>query len=235
MLHVAKSEFIQILRDPLVLVMATIIPLGISALLYWSLDGAGGIPIIASMVMAVVPSFVVYASTTTTLASRRQNLFLKRMRSTALSDPAILVGLSLVLIALSAVQTTVILVVLGVLETGPSSPLHVAIALFLVHAMFFGFALATAGITSSPDNAQITVLPITMGVAGVAVWVATTGVEELSGLKLSLPGGAAAELVVQAWTDGPTMELTMLLLPTALWALIAFVAARFLFKWEPRR
>lgn len=235
MLYIAKAEFLQMLRDPLVLVMATVIPIGLSAFLYWSLDDVGGVPMIAALLMAVVPSFVVYASITTTLASRRQNLFLKRMRSTALSDPAILVGLSLVLLALSAVQTTVILTVLGTMESGPSSPIHIAAVLLLTHAMFFGFALATAGVTSSPDNAQITVLPITFGVAGVAAWVAVTGIEEMAGLKLGLPGGAAAELVVQAWSNGPSMDQTMLLIPTAGWAAIAFLAARLLFKWEPRR
>lgn len=183
MLPIAKAEFIQMLRDPLVLFMATVIPLGISVFLYWNRDTIGGTPVIASLVMAVIPSFVVYASTTTTLASRRQNLFLKRMRSTSLSDPAILLGLSLVLIVLSAAQTLVILMVLTLVDSGPSSPVHVVAVLLLTHAMFFGLALATAGITSSPDSAQITVLPITMGVVGVATWVAATGTDEMAGLS----------------------------------------------------
>ncbi|WP_136089565.1 ABC transporter permease [Auritidibacter ignavus] len=235
MLPIAKAEFIQMLRDPLVLFMATVIPLGISVFLYWNRDTIGGTPVIASLVMAVIPSFVVYASTTTTLASRRQNLFLKRMRSTSLSDPAILLGLSLVLIVLSAAQTLVILMVLTLVDSGPSSPVHVVAVLLLTHAMFFGLALATAGITSSPDSAQITVLPITMGVVGVATWVAATGTDEMAGLKLSLPGGAAAELIVQAWSEGATGEMTMLLIPTLVWVGLAFLAARFLFQWEPRR
>lgn len=235
MLAIAKAEFIQMLRDPLVLFMATVIPLGISAFFAWNLDVMGGAAVIASMVLAIIPSFVVYASTTTTLASRRQNLFLKRMRSTALNDPAILVGLSLVLIVLSVVQTLVVLFVLSAADISPSSPFHIVVVLLLIHAMLFGFALATAGVTSSPDSAQITVLPITMGVVGVASWVAATGIGDMAGLKLSLPGGAAAQVVVQAWNDSPNAEMTMLLIPTFIWVLIAFIAAKFLFKWEPRR
>jgi len=70
----------------------------------------------------------------------------------------------------------------------------------------------------------------------VASWVGITGTEELTMLKRLLPGGAATELVVDAWRGGTPLADSLLLLgPTLAWVVVAVTLASRLFRWEPRR
>lgn len=51
-----------------------------------------------------------------------------------------------------------------------------------------------------------------------------------------LPGGAATELVINAWNGGvPLTESLLLLAPTLAWVVVAIVLASRMFRWEPRR
>jgi ABC-2 type transport system permease protein len=70
----------------------------------------------------------------------------------------------------------------------------------------------------------------------VASWVGLSGTEDLVYLKRLLPGGAATELVVNAWDGGvPVADLLPLLVPTLGWVVVAVALAGRLFRWEPRR
>src|SRR3546814_11067746 len=60
-----------------------------------SFPDQGGLGYIAAVLVFTIGAFGLYATTVTTLAARRQNLFLKRLRSTAASDPTNLSGLIL--------------------------------------------------------------------------------------------------------------------------------------------
>jgi ABC-2 type transport system permease protein len=96
--------------------------------------------------------------------------------------------------------------------------------------------MATAGFTNSPENAQVTTLPLSLGIVAVANWVAITGTEDFTWLKRFLPGGAAAELIVDAWNSEPSLTHSLLLLaPTLAWIIVAIAIATRLFRWEPRR
>jgi len=102
--------------------------------------------------------------------------------------------------------------------------------------MMFALGLATAGVTNSPEQAQITTLPLSLGIVAVASWVGITNTESLSLLKRLLPGGSATELVVNAWNGGtPLSESLLLLAPTLAWVVVAIALASRLFRWEPRR
>src|SRR5690606_25511732 len=105
-----------------------------------------------------VLAFGLYTTAVTTLASRRQNLFLKRLRSTAASDARILAGLVLPATAIALIQAVAILTVLGVVTTGPVEPALLALAILATTAMLVALALATAGLTTSPEHAQVTTL-----------------------------------------------------------------------------
>jgi len=73
-------------------------------------------------------------------------------------------------------------------------------------------------------------------IVAVAIWVGVTGAEDLSLLKRLLPGGAATELVVQAWNGGtPIADSLLLLAPTLAWVWVAVALAVRFFRWEPRR
>ncbi|WP_033319450.1 ABC transporter permease [Streptomyces yerevanensis] len=239
MLSIALGELIQVFRNRLVLVTSFIMPVAVSAYFihqHETFADLGSLGYIAAVVMFTVGAFGLYTTTVTTLASRRQNLFLKRLRSTPASDAGILSGLMLPVTVLALVQVTAILIVLAAVAGGPTNvPLLVAAVLSTV-IMMLGLGLATAGLTNSPEHAQVTTLPVSLGAIAVASWVGITGTEELTLLKRLLPGGSATELVLNAWNGGvPVADSLPLLLPTLSWVIVAVALASRLFRWEPRR
>lgn len=239
MLAIARSELIQIFRNRAVFITGLVMPLGISAFFIYQHElfaEIGSLGYIAAIVMFTVAAFGLYATAVTTLASRRQNLFLKRLRSTAASDTGILAGLVLPLSVIALVQIGAILTVLGVVTGAPDNIALLVVAVIATVAMMLALALATAGLTNSPEHAQVTTLPITLGVIAVASYVGIAGTEDLTLLKRLLPGGAATELVSDAWNGGAALgESLLLLAPTLAWVVVAVALAVRMFRWEPRR
>ncbi|MER5458430.1 MULTISPECIES: ABC transporter permease [unclassified Micromonospora] len=239
MLSIASSELIQIFRNRLVLITSLIVPVAVCVFFvrqHETFAAIGSLGYIAAIVMFTVAAFGLYATAVTTLASRRQNLFLKRLRSTAESDTGILAGLLLPVVVLAVVQVTAILIALAVVAGQPSDVLLLVVATIATLAMMVGLALATAGLTNSPEHAQVTTLPVTLGVIAVASWVGITGTADLAWLKRLLPGGAATELTMNAWNGGVAVADSLLLLaPTLGWVAVAVALATRLFRWEPRR
>lgn len=239
MLPIARSELVQIFRNRSVLVTSFVIPVAVGAFFIYQHDtfaAIGSLGYIAAIVMLTVSVFGLYSTTVTTLVDRRQNLFLKRLRSTAASDAGILTGLVLPATAIALVQVGLILAVLGVVTGAPESVGLLAVAVVATVALMIALGLATAGITRTPEHAQITALPVSLGVIAVASWVGIAGTESLTLLKRLLPGGAATELVVQAWEGGtPLGDSLLLLAPTAAWIVVAVALAARLFRWDPRR
>jgi ABC-2 type transport system permease protein len=239
MLSIAHGELIQIFRNRSVLINSFVVPIVISAFFIYQHDvfaEIGSLGYIAAIVMFTVCAFGLYASAVTTLASRRQNLFLKRLRSTAAGDAGILTGLVLPVTVISLVQVVAILTVLGVVTGIPDNIGLLVVAVLATVAMMVGLGLATAGLTNSPEHAQVTTLPVSLGVIAVASWVGITGTEDLALLKRLLPGGSATELVVNAWNGGVAVTDSLLLLaPTLAWVFAAVVLATRFFRWEPRR
>lgn len=239
MLAIARSELIQIFRNRLVLVTGLIIPVAVSAFFVYRHEifaEAASLGYIAAIVMFTVMAFGLYTTAVTTLASRRQNLFLKRLRSTAAGDADILTGLLLPVTVIALVQVTAILIVLGMVAAEPDQVVLLAVAVLATLAMMVGLALATAGLTNSPEHAQVTTLPVSLAVIAVASWVGIAGTEDLTLLKRLLPGGSATELVVNAWDGGVAVADSLVLLaPTLAWVVVAVALAGRMFRWEPRR
>jgi len=239
MLAIARSEVTQIVRNRLVLVTGLVIPVAVSGYVVHQhevFSGLGSLGYVAAIVMFTVLAFGLYTTAVTTMASRRQNLFLKRLRSTAASDASILVGLVAPATVIALVQAVAIMVVLGAVATEPARVPLLALAVLASTAMMVALALATAGLTSSPEHAQVTTLPVSLSVVAVASWVGISGTEQLGLLKRLLPGGSATELVVDAWNGGvPLADSLPLLAPTLGWVVVAAALASRLFRWEPRR
>lgn len=239
MLAIARSELIQILRNRLVLVTGLIIPVVVSAFFVYRHEifaEVASLGYIAAIVIFTVMAFGLYTTAVTTLASRRQNLFLKRLRSTAAGDADILTGLLLPVTVIALVQVAAILVVLGIVAADPAEVVLLAVAVVATLVMMVGLALATAGLTNSPEHAQVTTLPVSLSVIAVASWVGISGTEDLAPLKRILPGGSATELVVNAWNGGVGLaDNLILLVPTLSWVVVAVALAGRMFRWEPRR
>lgn len=239
MFPIAQSEVLQLFRNRAVLISSLIMPLAASIFFIYYRDvftGVGSLGYIGALLLFTVAVFTLYATTVTTLAARRQSLFLKRLRSTAASDPVILSGLVLPVVAISVLQVAL---VLGVFATVGSAPADIVLLLAAVVAamvMMLALGIATAGVTNSPEHAQVTTLPLSLGIIAVASWVGITGTESLALVKRLLPGGAATELVVNAWNGGvPLSDSLPLLAPTLAWIIVAIVLASRMFRWEPRR
>lgn len=239
MLTIAHSELIQLFRDRTALFTSLIMPVAASGYFVYNRDlfaGDSGFGLVAVLLVFTIASFSLYGTVVTTLAARRQNLFLKRLRSTAATDPAILSGLVLPVTAISLAQLGLILVALSVVSDTPANIALLALAIVATFVMMLALGMATAGLTSSAERAQITTLPISLGVVATAIWVAASGTESLTLLKRLLPGGAATELVVHAWDGGfPIGDSLLLLAPTVAWVGGAVVLATRFFRWEPRR
>ena len=239
MFAIARTELVQILRNRSVLVSGLVMPVAASTYFISfrdTFEEQGSLGYIGAIIVFTIGAFGLYATTVTTLAARRQTLFLKRLRSTAASDPAILSGLTLPISVISLVQVTVMLAVFGAVSGAPADVALLAVAVAAAFVMMLALGLATAGLTRSPEHAQVTALPLSLGVIVVVTWVGLTGTEQMLLLKRLLPGGSAAELVVDSWNGGaPRVESLLLLAPTMAWVVVAVVLATKLFRWEPRR
>jgi ABC-2 type transport system permease protein len=239
MLDIARHELIQILRNRAVLIAGLLIPFAVSASMVWQHDyfaEINSLGYIAATVVFTVAAFGLYSTVVTTLASRRQNLFLKRLRSTAASDTDILFGLVLPATALALVQVVGILTVLTAVAGAPDNTLLLVAAVASTVLMMLGLGLATAGLTNSPEHAQVTTLPISLGTIVVAMWVGIAGTEDLTLLKRLLPGGSATEMITDAWNGGVDIADSLILLaPTLAWVVVAIGLAFRLFRWEPPR
>ena len=239
MLSIALSELIQIFRNRLVLVTSFVVPAAVSAFFIYRHEifaELGSLGYIAAIVMFTVAAFGLYTTTVTTLASRRQNLFLKRLRSTAAGDGTIIAGLLLPITVIALVQVGVIMAVLAVVTDAPDNIGLLIVAVVATVAMMVGLGLATAGLTNSPEHAQVTTLPVSIGVIAIASWVGISGTEDMALLKRLLPGGAATELVMNAWNGGVAVADSLFLLaPTLAWVVVAVSLAARMFRWEPRR
>jgi ABC-2 type transport system permease protein len=239
MFAIAHSELIQIFRNRSVLISGFFMPVAASAFFIYSraiFEDQGSLGHISAMLVFTIGAFSLYATTVTTLAARRQSLFLKRLRSTAATDPAILSGLMLPITVISLLQVSVMLGAFGAVSGPPADVSLLAAAVGSAFVMMLALGLATAGVTRSPEQAQVTTLPLSLGIVAVVIWVGITGTESLTVLKRMLPGGAAAELAANAWNGGtPLADSLLLLAPTLAWAVVAIALARTLFSWEPRR
>ncbi|GAA1737394.1 ABC transporter permease [Aeromicrobium alkaliterrae] len=239
MLSIAYSELIQIFRNRAVLVTSFVMPIAVSAYFVYQHEtfaDLASLGYIAAIIVFTVGAFGLYTTTVTTLASRRQNLFLKRLRSTAAGDGSILAGLVVPAAVIAVVQIVGILAVFSSIAETPANVGLLAAGVVGTLAMMLGLGLATAGFTNSPEHAQVTTLPVSLGTIAVASWVGITGTEELTLLKRLLPGGSATELMTDAWNGGAAVgDSLMLLAPTAAWVVVAVALAAQYFRWEPRR
>jgi len=239
MLPIAKSELVQVLRDRAVLITSLLMPLAASAFFIGFRDvfaGIGSLGYVAAVLVFTIAAFSLYVTTVTTLAGRRQSLFLKRLRSTAAGDAAILTGLVLPVTVIALVQVAVIVTTFAVVGGTPADVLLFVVAAVATFAMMLALGIGTAGVTTSPEHAQVTTLPLSLGTIAVASWVGITGTQDLAELKRIMPGGAATELMVGAWNGGLALgDALLLLVPTAAWVVVAITIAAKMFRWEPRR
>lgn len=232
---IATAELRMLVRNRLVAFSALLFPLALGAVFLFNAKPGEPVAFIVTLQLLVMMSMGVYVTATTTLAARRQTLYLKRLRSGSVSDASIIGGLVGPIVLVNIVQVVAVLVAVSIAaRTTPVHPWVLVLTVLALEIMFVGFALATAGVTNSPEHAQITTVPIFFLTLGIPFWVTLTGTDGLGFLKQWLPGGAVPALMDLAWEGGDPSQVWLLILPTLIWAAVAVVAARIMFRWEPR-
>lgn len=228
MITIARTEVRLILRNRTSLAMVTAVPLGLLALML--LTGRNERPELAVLHVMMMMGFTVFLTGTTTLTSRRQQLYLKRLRSSPASIPAIVGGLIGPLILLALLQ---IALFLGLARQLPDRPLMLAAAALTAAITWGAFAFLTAAFTRTPEAAQITTAPVYLVLFGGMFWVINTPIEEVTWPQLLVPGGAISQLIRLSWGGlAGTVPLTLGMCVVVAAAAIV-IASRF-FRWEPR-
>ncbi|WBQ06234.1 ABC transporter permease [Kribbella sp. CA-293567] len=255
MTALAWSEALLLRRNPLALLIAIGLPIFVVLGLQSSAEvmavvGPDPGTAILITIAAVSLNLFVYYNLVSSLVARREELVLKRLRTGEATDPQILVGTAIpgVLIAWSqavlAAITSALLVGLPV----PVNLLLVLLALALGAAVFVLLAAATTVLTRSVEMAQLTTLPFLIvplnfsglyfplselpeGLAQLSRLLPLTPVVELLRLGLSgtTPSGGTVDL---AGSFAPAVQPLLVLLA---WVVVAGLATRRWFRWEPRR
>jgi len=235
MIAIATAELKMMLRNRLVALSAILLPLAFGVYFVFFAEVGEAVALTAGMVAALTMATAGYVATTTTLAVRRETSMIKRLRSGAVSDGAILLGLTAPLTWISLIQAGLIMVGLTISSGSvPRSPLLLVVAATLLIAMLLGAAFVTSRFTRSAEQAQMTTLPVFMVVMGGVAWASLTDPGEFGPLRLVAPGGAFAELVRIGWNGGDLPSTVTALAVAVAWALVAGVAARRLFQWDRR-
>ncbi len=235
-LVLATAELLMLLRSPLAVGNAVLCPLalGVGFLLLAEDAGKGTGGDAAAMQLLLLLGFAPYVGATTTLAARRHELVLKRLRTSALSGAGILAGLLAPFAVLVVVQAAILCAVTVTLGDEPPVrwwPFALAVGAGTVLAAALAFV--TAAVTPVPELAQLTTAPVFFALFGGGIWLMDAG--EATWPMRMVPGVPIAELARSAWSAAPPVQAAApLLAVTVLSALSVALAAR-TFRWEPRR
>lgn len=237
-LLIAAAEARLLRRSPFAVVMAAVLPTATGLLIVWAEadTSTAGWGAAAGLLLLTLATFTAYAAGTTTLAARRQQSVLKRLRLSGASDLAVIAGTLVPVALLTIVQTLVLFAVIVVADGLP--PIRPILLLITAGAATLAacvLAVATATFTASPELAQITTAPIALALVGGGFWAASTPVTDVTWQMLALPGGAVVELTRIGWHEpGATRAAGAFLALTAFVVLVTPAAMK-AFGWDPRR
>jgi ABC-type multidrug transport system permease subunit len=237
-LLIAGAEVTLLRRNALTLALGVVLPVALGLLILWAEadTGRAGQGAAVGLMLATLLTLTAHVSATTTLAARRQQSVLRRLRLSGASDLAILAGTVSPSAILTVAQTVVLLAVVGVvggLDRVAAVPLLLAVVAGT--AVACALATLTAAFTSAPELAQLTTTPFGLAFLGGALWAVQTPPGEVTWPMLTLPGAAVIQLARIAWHVPGSGGLPAAVVPLALWALAATVVACRVFTWDLRR
>ncbi|PSL53845.1 ABC-2 type transport system permease protein [Saccharothrix carnea] len=226
------AELKLLLRNRTAAALAVLMPLATGLFFALQMDGEeGGWTMVVTLQLLFSFGFTVYVTVTTALTARRQDLYLKRLRTGAASDVVVLTGILLPVVLLGVVQA---LVLLGISVAAgapvPARPDLLALALVGGVALSCAAGVATSGVTGTAELAQITTAPFFFALI-IGGLFGSDGVVDLP--VFLVPGTGLGSLVGAAW-GGPTDQIGPAALSVALWAIAATALAGRFFRWDPR-
>lgn len=236
-LSIAWAEAKITFRNKTVLTGALIIPLVFGAFYVITGSGEGAFSALQVIMLATLMSVMgVYLTATTTLATRREELFLKRLRSGESSAGSIFIGMLLPSIIMVLIQLAIVLAAFfsrG--ATLPAQPMLLLAGILLLIAMCASCGLLTSVYTPSAAAAQITVMPFFLLLLGTAIWAAVLPGGDFRTLQLLSPGGALATLVAQAWQSSPEWaDYLPAIVVLLFWTLLFGYYGVKKFRWDKR-
>ncbi|WP_051764195.1 ABC transporter permease [Saccharothrix syringae] len=190
-----------------------------------------GWSVVIALQVVFTLGFGVYVTSTTALTARRQDLYLKRLRTGAASDAVVLTGILLPVVLLAVVQT-VLLVGVSLVAGAPlpARPELLVLAVVGGAAVTCAAGVCTSGLTGTAELAQITTAPFFLA---LLVGVLPALGEDADSRFMLLPGGGLGVLVRSAW-DGATGQVGLAVLSVAAWTVAGVVLATRVFRWDPR-
>lgn len=238
-LGVAETRLI--VRNRAVLLTAAVMPLAMGLLLSQTdsalLAGSGGA--LAATQLAFVQMFGVFFTVTMTLASRRQQRHLQRLRTSPASTTSIVTGLAAPAVAIALVQVLILFALVSLrMGTAPERPDLLAAAFALGAVLNTALGFLTASFTKNPEAAQFTVLPGMLALMAGGLWVLLRSPAEITPVHLLVPGGAITDLVRTGWDGTAGRGLTETTVLPVVFALAVSAAACAVaakcFRWQPR-
>lgn len=247
MAALARAELTLLGRSKSALVTAVFVPLVMpftvrSAIQDMDLKGAG-----LDVGLVVLPAaigfsllFAVYGALVGVLATRREELVLKRLRTGELRDAEILAGASLPAVATGLVQSVVLVAACTVVlhVAAPKAPHWAVLGVLTGLVLCAALAALTASFSRTVESAQVTTLPlILVSMAGSGVMVPTELFpDRVASVCELLPFSPVITLVRGGWSGALSTGDAVEALVTALaWIVTAVFAVRRWFRWEPRR
>lgn len=242
MLTIARAEVRSLGRNTTMWTTAILLPLMMAGLFYvqGGFSAAQGNAIVVVLAVAFMLIFSLHSVGVMTLASRRQQMVLKRWRSSPASTMAILGGTIGPLVAITALQSVAIMAMI-VTDSGemPAHPWLVGLGVLGGIAIVTGLTFAVAAFTNSAEHGMITTMPVVLVLMAAVMGTVFRPLEEMSTLLALAPGTGMAQLIRVGWDGiGPGAPLLshiqLPLLGTVLWSAVSIAAAGRLFRWEPR-
>ncbi|PXY32121.1 ABC transporter permease [Prauserella muralis] len=231
-----RAELKLLLRNIVVATTAILLPLAIAGMFLVSGaqgDGEADWSYPMSLMLVTVFGMSGCVTASATLCYRRDELYLKRLRSGVVSDATILAGVLAPVVLVTLVQGVLMTVLTGIVTSAVPDPLPMLVVLVLGTVMSVGLGMAVTGFASSGEQAQTLATPVFLGLIGSAVW-AGMSLPDIEGVRLVLPGGAVVDLLRVAYDDSRFTELVPGAAVLAAWAAVGVLTARRYFRWEPR-
>lgn len=242
----ALVELRLIFRRPGLAAITVLLPLVLVAMNYIGEPPADARRWGATMALHVIIAMLImtYMNTATVLASRRDNLVFKRLRTTELG-PVGVVGSTVFPIALLGTAQIVVLIAVN-MATGAPAPqrpdlILAAVALGVPLSVALGALMAT--LTTTAERVQFTVTPLLVGVALGSQIVTGVFSDNVQAAALAFPLVAVADLVNKGWagSDAGATALPGGIDPVlagvgllVVWLLLSVLLTKRSWRWEPR-